>query len=576
MLPNGKPSASDGGASSSKYCEYSFVLLPSLWVVRSFLSSLLIGVPYMSVFREQLAARGVKQGDRRWYFVPYDQLTDAVGPLSRANPHEVGIVLVECPAKASRRPYHKQKLALVLTSLRHFAVEQAERGVAVKHLVDQSYAAALLRVRELGPIGMMRPAERELRAELLPLVASGVLEMLPNEGWLTTTDDFEAAAGDKVWRMDAFYRHVRRRLGILMDEGKPAGGKFSFDADNRKPWRGAPPPPAVPTFTVDAITQEVCDLITSSMGDHPGTLVPDQLPATREDVERAWAWASSSCLPHFGPFEDAMSSRSTNLFHTRIAPLLNLQRLSVHRVVRDVLAMNLPLASQEGFVRQVLGWREFVRHVHEATDGFRVVRGEAQPCKKVEGSDLDGGSLISFLGAARALPPAYWGTRSGLRCLDEVVSGVWQEGTSHHIARLMVLSNIATLLDVAPRELTDWFWAAYVDAYDWVVEPNVLAMGTFAAGDLMTTKPYVAGAAYINRMSDYCQSCRFDPKTTCPLTPLYWAFLGRHRASLATVDRMKLPMASEGKRTAAQRESDAATFDRVSEALSRGDELIAR
>lgn len=148
----------------------------------------------MSAFRKQRSARGVKQAHRRCYFVPYDQLTDAVGPLSRADPHQVGIVLVECPAKASRRPYHKQKLALVLTSLRHFALEQAERGVAVTHLVDQSYAAALLRVRELGPIGVMRPAERELRAELLPLVASGVLEMLPNEGWLTTTDDFEAAA----------------------------------------------------------------------------------------------------------------------------------------------------------------------------------------------------------------------------------------------------------------------------------------------------------------------------------------------------------------------------------------------
>ena len=137
----------------------------------------------------------------------------------------------------------------------------------------------------------------------------------------------------------------------------------------------------------------------------------------------------------------------------------------------------------------------------------------------------------------------------------------------------MVLSNIATLLDVSPRELTDWFWAAYVDAYDWVVEPNVLGMGTFAAGDLMTTKPYVAGSAYIDRMSDYCRDCRFDPKTTCPLTPLYWAFLGRHRATLANVDRMKLPMASERKRTAAQRAGDAATFDRVSAALSRGEEF---
>jgi deoxyribodipyrimidine photolyase-related protein len=524
----------------------------------------------MSIFRERLDANRVDASGRRWLFVPYDQLTDAVGPLSRTPPRELGIVVVECLAKAARRPYHKQKLALVLTSLRHFALEQAERGVAVRHVVGRSYAEALLGVRELGPLGVMRPAERELRVELAPLLESGALELLPHEGWLTTTEDFRAATRGGAWRMDAFYRHVRRRLGVLMDDGKPVGGKLSFDEDNRRPWRGEPPAPAVPTFAVDDVTREVCALVAGSMSDHPGALTPEALPATRADVEAAWAWAKASCLPHFGPFEDAMSSRSRNLFHARIAPLLNLQRLSASRVLGDVLAMDLPLASQEGFVRQVLGWREFVRHVHEATDGFRVVRGEVQPIDRVSG-----GSLVSFLGAARPLPPAFWGKRSGLACLDEVVAAVWEDGTSHHITRLMVLSNIATLLDVSPRELTDWFWAAYTDAYDWVVEPNVLGMGTFAAGDLMTTKPYIAGSAYIDRMSDYCKSCRFDPKSTCPLTPLYWAFLGRHRDALAGVDRMKLPMASEKKRTPAQHASDAAVFERVTAALSRGDELAA-
>lgn len=522
----------------------------------------------MSHFRDRLAALRVDPSHRRWLFVPYDQLTDAVGPLARGAPRDLGIVLVECPAKAERRPYHRQKLALVLTSLRHFALEQAERGVAVRHLVGPSYAAALEGVRELGPLGMMRPAERELRVELAPLVAAGAIEVLPHEGWLTTRDDFDAIARGGTYRMDAFYRHVRRRLGILMEKGKPVGGKLSFDEDNRRPWRGEPPAPAVPTYSVDAVTREVCDLVARAMGGHPGALTPEALPATRADVEATWAWAKAACLPHFGPFEDAMSSRSRNLFHTRIAPLLNLQRLSAHRVVDDVLAMDLPLQSREGFIRQVLGWREYVRHVHEATDGFRRVRGEPQPCAP------DGGAMPSALGAARPLPPAYWGKPSGLACLDDVVTGVWQDGTSHHITRLMILSNIATLLDVSPRELTDWFWAAYVDAYDWVVEPNVLGMGTFAAGDLMTTKPYVAGAAYVDRMSDHCKGCRFDPKKDCPLTPLYWAFLGRHRDVLARVDRMKLPMASEAKRTAAQRQRDAEVFERVSATLTRGEPLL--
>lgn len=551
----------------------------------------------MHIFREQLDARRVDPSGRKWLFVPYDQLTDVVGPLSRLDPRKVGLVLVECPAKAARRPYHKQKLALVLTSLRHFALEQAARGVAVRHVVASSYAAAVLKVPELGPLDVMQPAERELRVELAPLVEAGLLRVLPHEGWLTTSDDFRAATRGKAWRMDAFYRHVRMRTGILMERGKPIGGKLSFDSDNRKPWRGQPPAPEVPTFAVDPITREVCELVSSAFGDHPGTLTPEALPSTHADVEHAWAWAKASCLPHFGPFEDAMSSRARNLFHTRISPLLNLHRLSPRRVIDDVLAMDLPLPSQEGFIRQVLGWREFVRHIHEATDGFRVVRGEAQPVRSHSAAPealhargpadapgsadareptLDGGSLLSFLGAARPLPAAFWGASSGLRCLDQVVAGVWQDGTSHHITRLMVLCNIAMLLDVSPREVTDWFWVAYIDAYDWVVEPNVLGMGTFAAGDLMTTKPYVAGAAYIDRMSDYCQGCRFDPKSTCPLTPLYWAFLGRHREALKEVDRMKLPIASEARRTDAQRASDAALFEQVAAVLSRGEELAGR
>jgi len=154
-----------------------------------------------------------------------------------------------------------------------------------------------------------------------------------------------------------------------------------------------------------------------------------------------------------------------------------------------------------------------------------------------------------------------------------VVRSVWEDGYSHHITRLMVLSNIALLLDVSPRELTDWFWIAYVDAYDWVVEPNVHGMGTFGVGELLTTKPYVAGSAYIHKMSDFCEGCRFDPKTTCPLPSLYWAFLGRHREALRGVNRMKLPMASEGKRSLAQKKGDAATFERISRALAAGEEL---
>ena len=544
----------------------------------------------MSHFRDALRAHRHREENRRWLFVPYDQLTDAVGPLSREPASTLGIVVVECAEKAARRPYHKQKLALVLTNLRHFAVEQAKRGVAVRHIVASSYAAALEPLAgSLGPIAVMRPAERELRAELSSLVDSGKVTILPHEGWLTTADDFRASQEGPPWRMDAFYRYVRRQRGILMKNGKPVGGRFSFDAENRRPWRGEPHAPALPTFAVDEITEEVCALVRERMDRHPGELTPARLPASREDAARVWAWALAECLPAFGPFEDAMSTRSRSLFHTQISSLLNLQRLSAHQVLTDVVGeARIPLPSREGFVRQILGWREYVHHVHDATDGFRVLAGEVQGTAHGPGDGGyqgwrgepwpepvggDGGSLASHLGASRPVPPAYWGALSGLRCLDTVVASVWEEGYSHHITRLMVLSNLAMLLDVSPRALTDWFWAAYVDAYDWVVEPNVHAMGTFGVGDLITTKPYIAGSAYIDRMSDYCGDCRFDPKKTCPLPALYWAYLGRHAEALAGIQRMRLPLASEARRTPTQRLADAAVFERVSATLAAGEEL---
>lgn len=518
----------------------------------------------MSVFRQRLQAEtaGRSPAARRWLFVPYDQLHDGIGPLATEPPHELGIVMVESRAKASRRPYHRQKLALVLTNLRHFALEQAARGVAVRHVATAGgYADALAPlVRELGPLRVMRPAERELREELRPLVADGRLQEVPHEGWLTTCDDFAAIAGPP-WRMDAFYRQVRRRTGVLMAKGKPVGGKFSFDAENRRPWRGEPPAPAEPTFTVDDVTREVCELVARDFASHPGTLRPEHLPAGRDDAERLWQWGLHECLPHFGPFEDAMATRSSGLFHTRLSPLLNLHRVLPRRVLADGLAADLPLASREGFVRQILGWREFVHHVHEATDGLRTVAG--QP--------LDQDALHAEL----PLPPAFWPRRpSGLHCLDRVVDDVWREGYSHHITRLMVLGNLATLLGCSPRELCDWFWVAYIDAYDWVVEPNVLAMATFAVGELMTTKPYVAGSAYLDRMSDYCDGCAFDPKTTCPITRLYWAFLARNAERLAGNQRLAMPLRSVAKRSAAERARDAVVLQDVRSTLARGERLL--
>ncbi len=544
----------------------------------------------VKTFLRALAERNTDPSRRRWLYVPYDQLSDAIGPLAREAPETLGIVLIEAPQKASRRPYHKQKLAFVLANQRHFALEQAARGVAVRYTLSQGgYADTLAPLAtELGPLRVMEPAERELRAELAPLVRDGRLDVLPHEGWLSTRADFIAGVGsDPPWRMDAFYRQVRRRSGLLMDaQGEPEGGQFSFDAENRRPWPGTPAAPTPPRFVPDAITQEVGALIAQRFADHPGTLELETIPASAADAKRLWAWALDSCLPHFGPFEDAMSTRSSGLFHTRISALLNVHRLLPQCVVTDVARAALPLASREGFVRQILGWREFVRHVHAETDGLRRLpeprnaaakrrAASAAPAPRIAvGADFaDGGARPSALEAHEPLPPAFWGTPSGLHCLDTVVTDVWREGYGHHITRLMVLANLGTLLGIEPRALTDWFWIAYADAYDWVVEPNVLGMGTFATGELMTTKPYVSGAAYLARMGDYCAGCAFDPARTCPITRLYWAFLGRNAETLRRNPRVAGPVSAALRRSDAERTEDRRVLTVVRDTLARGEAL---
>ncbi len=551
----------------------------------------------MTTFLERLDAANPAFDDRRWVFVAYDQLSDEIGPLADEPANSLGLIMIESAAKAARRPYHQQKLALVLSNLRHFALEQAERGVAVKYLTtDKSHGEALKEVAgDLGRVRVMEPAERELRIELEPLIEDGLLEIVPHGGWLTTREQFERSTRKgPPWRMDAFYRLVRKESGMLMDDGKPVGGKWSFDTANRKRWPGEPEAPEPPRFRPDDITREVGDLIDARFGHHPGEVDLSTLPATENAAKRLWSWAIENCMEHFGPYEDAMSVESKSLFHTRVSPLLNLHRLLPGKLVHEVAALNAPLQSREGFIRQIVGWREFMRHVHVATDGFRDVpdvkvtakrrpgdggwarwTGDEWPRAKEPPSGM-GGATPSELDADWPLPKAFWGQPSGMTCLDRVVHDVWEDAYTHHTPRLMVLANLGTLLGVKPRELTDWFWVAFADAYDWVVEPNVLGMGTFALGDLFTTKPYVSGANYIRKMSDFCDDCRFDPKSTCPITSLYWAFLDRNRGRLEGNPRMSLPVRNVQRRSKEQRAKDQQVFDRVRDQLDRGEELDLR
>ena len=530
-----------------------------------------------------------------------DQLTCAVGPLATPGTHDV--LLVESREWLSRRPYHVQRVAMILAHIRAFAHELAAEGHRVHVIRGDAPMVDLVREHlargSAGPATAMEPAEREMRAEFAPLVGSGALQWVRNDMFLTTREEFLASAG-RPWKMDSFYRAVRKRTGILMDgAGAPVGGKLSFDAENRKPWKGSPAAPIPPRFDRPAETHSrgiraaVREDIAARFAHHPGTLDLDALPVTQREVEELWGWAKRECLPQFGPWEDAMSTRSRGLFHTRISPLLNMGRMLARTLVDDALALDLSIQSAEGFVRQVIGWREFVRHVHGESDGFRTgafardgdpavspgdggyARWAGEPWRAPvpAPAGVDGGGRPAAFGQRTPLPPAYWGKPSGMRCLDSVVADVWAEAWSHHITRLMVLGNIATLIDVSPRELADWFWVAYADAWDWVVEPNVLGMATFGAGGLMTTKPYVCGGAYIGRMSDYCKGCAFDPASDCPVTSLYWAYLERHEKHLDSNPRMWVVLKSMRNRAQERRSADAARFVALRDLLVRGERI---
>lgn len=550
---------------------------PAMLVCMGFFDQIALSLPSPSQGRS-----------RRWIYIPYDRLHDGVGPLSETAPEDAVLVFMESQAKGTRRPYHKKKLTLVLSAMRHFALEQAERGCRVVYGASpSSFADGLLALQatwEWGELVTNRPAERELRVELEGARAEGLrVTFAEDTAWLSSSDDFAEAfpkraasqgvakPGQRSYLMDTFYRAMRQKTGILMDHGKPTGGKYSYDAENRLPWKNELPVPVRPTFAPDEITREVMTMIEERHPDTFGKLDGFDLAVTRKDAEAVWTFALERCLPYFGPWEDAMSTTHPDLFHSMTSPLLNLTLLRPRDVIEqaaEAFAQGLvPLASAEGFLRQILGWREFMRHIHEATDGFRTLAPSSTPMAGAEPNHLD---------AQRKLPPVYWGKPSGMACMDTVVAGVVANGWSHHITRLMVLSNLATLCGFSPRELTDWFWFAYIDAYDWVVEPNVLGMATFADGGLTATKPYVSGAAYIHKMSDFCGSCKLNPKQTlgpgsCPFTALYWSFLERNEAKLAPLNRMAMPLATMRKRSAAERSALRERAEQAIVQLERGE-----
>ena len=482
---------------------------------------------------------------RRHVLVLGDQLTRVVGPLAGADPATTTILLVESEAWARRRPYHRQKLVLVWSAMRHFAADCAAAGFDVAYRRAAAFEdglAAYLAAHPGATIELMEPADHGVVDGVRRAVeeAGGRLALVPNALWLSDAISFDTwAAGRRELRLDTWYRAERRRTGWLMEDragrparpgeaaARPVGGAWSLDAENRRvpgPGHLFPPPPA---FAPDAITREVLAEVDARFPGHPGSLDGFAWPVTRSDAFAALDAFVAHRLPEFGPYEDALVDGERVLAHSLLSVPLNLGLLTASEACDAVLAAagraDVPLASVEGFVRQLLGWREFLRHVYRR-----------------EMPDL---RAANVLGHDARLPAFYWTGETRMRCVGEAVRQVVATGHTHHIQRLMVLGSFALLVGVEPGAVNDWFLEMFVDAFDWVVTPNVIGMSQFATGGTFTSKPYVSGGAYLDRMGDHCGSCPYDPRLAtgpdaCPFTTLYWDFVDRHAERFKAIPRM--------------------------------------
>jgi deoxyribodipyrimidine photolyase-related protein len=352
--------------------------------------------------------------------------------------------------------------------------------------------------------------------------------------FLCTPADFSAwAAGRKVLVMEHFYRVMRKRWRVLLAaDGTPEGGEWNYDTENRKRFRGdrASLPPRV-RHTPDDVTRAVIRMVDARLGTLPGASAGFNWPVTREQALAELHDFIRHRLPHFGDYQDAMVAGEPWLYHSLLSAPLNLRLLDPREVVQLAVEAyrrgHAPLNAVEGFVRQVIGWREFIRGVywHEGA----------------------GYAARNALGQRRSLPVLYWTGETDMACLRQAVGEVLQNGFGHHIQRLMVTGNFALMAGVHPREVSDWYLGMYVDAIDWVTLPNTLGMSQHADGGVVGTKPYAASGRYIERMGDYCDGCRYAPGTrageaACPFTTFYWDFLIRHQPTLAGNRRMALPL----------------------------------
>ncbi|WP_372912453.1 cryptochrome/photolyase family protein [Salinigranum sp.] len=464
-----------------------------------------------------------------------DQLSPDAAPLATAD----HVLMIEAHGFAERLPYHPAKLTLLFSAMRHCRDELRGRGYEVTYVETETFGEGLSEYFEAAPddaLVLMDPPSHGAAARFTELVEErgGTLTVVENDRFLTTPDLFDEWAGDRSvdegFRQEQWYRFVRREFDILMNGDEPEGGAWNYDDQNREtPPDGWSPPPT-PTFDPDALTREVHEFVTERYADHWGnpSLEAVVWPVTRSEALSALDHFVSARLPEFGDYQDALVEGEWALSHSLLSSSLNLGLLHPQEVVDSAVEAyhreEAPLNSVEGFVRQVVGWREFMRHVYRRA---MPAMGEANQLEQ-----------------ERELPPLYWDGETDMTCLSEAVSHVHDRGYAHHIERLMVLSNFALVYGAAPQALNRWFHLGFVDAYHWVTTPNVVGMGSFAT-DVLSSKPYASSGNYINEMSDFCAGCEYTVSRTtgegaCPFNALYWDFLKENEERLRGTGRMGL------------------------------------
>ena len=494
---------------------------------------------------------------RRTILILGDQLSHGNAAVHSAVKGRDRLLYVESRKASGKLPYHRHRLMLILSAMRHDAAQRRAEGweVGYHELAEAPCTASVLErdLREHPASGVLltQPNNHDERSAV-PALAAGLpvpLSLIPSTQFLCGDDDFaELSRGKQRLLMETFYREMRRRTGLLMEEdGTPTGGAWNYDSENRgtfKEWTkaGAPRPEPLPRPSQDEITRAVAGDLAIHFPDNPGSAEDFALPVTRQ---ASLDWLNhfiEERLVNFGRWQDLMVEGESDLFHSILSPMLNIGLLTplecARRAEQAYREGRVPLPAAEGFIRQIIGWREFVNGVY----WLKMPRyGEE-----------------NHLSATRPLPSFFWDGNTEMNCLRQVLGETLRKGFNHHIQRLMILGNFLLLAGIDPQEALRWFNAMYIDAHDWVMAANALGMALHADGGFMATKPYAAGAAYIGRMSNYCDGCSYDSELksgpgACPFNLLYWNFYETHAERFARNPRTAMPVRSWRKRPEAER-----------------------